>query len=98
MAWRASGQTAEAFSAAHGLTVGTLRWWSSRLRREERRQVAGPAIRLARVVRSADRAEPGGSRASGMVIELRDARIALEGRVDRDALAIVVAVLRADAR
>jgi hypothetical protein len=33
-AWRASGKTAEEFSASQGFAVGTLRWWSSRLRRE----------------------------------------------------------------
>lgn len=30
--YRASGQTAEVFAAKHGLTLSTLRWWSSELR------------------------------------------------------------------
>src|SRR5882724_2585971 len=87
-AWRASGQTVEAFAEDQGFTVGTLRWWSSRLRREERRQAAEPAVRLARVVRSAG-AEPSTQRPGGIVIELHDvaARIAIEARVDRISLA-----------
>jgi hypothetical protein len=31
--WRASGETAEAFSERKGLVATTLRYWSSRLRR-----------------------------------------------------------------
>ena len=31
-AWRASGLTADAFSADKAFSAGTLRWWSSRLR------------------------------------------------------------------
>ena len=32
--WRASGQTADEFAAAQGLTASTLRWWASQLKRE----------------------------------------------------------------
>jgi hypothetical protein len=31
--WKKSGLTAEVFGAEHGLNPGTLRWWSSALRR-----------------------------------------------------------------
>ena len=34
--WRRSGQTASEFASRHGLQVGTLRWWSSRLGRDTR--------------------------------------------------------------
>ena len=97
-AWRASGQTAAVYAAKQGLSVHALRSWSSRLRREEQTSVGGPTIWLARVVRSA---ADGAVRSAGkMVIELRDvqARIAIEGRVNREALATVLAVLREDAR
>jgi hypothetical protein len=102
-AWKASGQTAEVFAASHDLTAGTLRWWASRLRREERQQAAAPAVRLVRVVRpkpSAGRPREVSLPASGLVIELCDvhARIAIEGRVDHDALTTVLAVLRAGTR
>lgn len=98
-AWRASGQTAEVFAADHGFPVGTLRGWSSRLGREERRAAAPPVIRLARVVRAA-RAESSAPSSSGIVIELRDvsARIAIDGSVDRQTLATVLAVLREGTR
>src|SRR6185503_3055609 len=39
--WKKSGLTAEVFGAQHGLNPGTLRWWSSALRR--------PVARAARV-------------------------------------------------
>lgn len=98
-AWRASGQTAAVYAAEQDLSVSALRSWSSRLRREERTSVAGPTIRLARVVRSAA-TDTAVRSAGGMVIELRDvrARIAIEGRVDREALSTVLAVLREAAR
>lgn len=98
-AWKASGQTAEVFAEKQGLMAGTLRWWASRLRREQRQSDGSSSVRLARVVRterSAAQSEP----VSTMAIELRDlhARITFEGRVDRDALTTVLAVLRAGAR
>jgi hypothetical protein len=98
-AWRASGQTAAVYAVEQGLSVHALRSWSSRFRRADQTPVAGPTIRLARVVKSAAMDTPVRS-AGGIIIELRDvrARIAIEGRVDREALAAVVAVLREDAR
>jgi len=45
--WRRSGQTAREFAAGEGLQPGTLRWWSSALKREAPRgqfiEVAGPS-------------------------------------------------------
>jgi transposase-like protein len=32
--WRASGESAKAFSARHGLAANTLRWWALRLVRK----------------------------------------------------------------
>ncbi len=99
-AWKASGQTADVFAASHDFTAGTLRWWASRLRREARHQAAAPEVRLARVVgrrTSGRRTEEVTLPAAGLVLELLDvhARIAIHGRVDHDALATVLAVLRA---
>ena|ERR1700733_9207497 len=98
-AWRASGQTAAVFTAGQGFTVSALRWWSSRFGREDRRAADTPMIRLARVVRPAGGAADV-QRCNRMIIELRDvrARVAIDGRVDREALAIVLAVLREGAR
>lgn len=99
VAWRASGDTAAAFAAAQGFSVSALRAWSSRLGRAERRAVPTPPIRLVRVAR-ATRPHPGAAQPARMIVELGDvaARIAIEGRVDREALAAVVAVLREAAR
>lgn len=59
--WRASGQTARAFAAAHGVTDTALRYWAGRLAEEgrrngatSRRRPSGPTTTspaLARVVR-----------------------------------------------
>lgn len=46
--WRASGKTAEKYSAGRAWSAGTLLWWSSRLGRE----AAPPAVRIAQLVRS----------------------------------------------
>jgi hypothetical protein len=99
--WRASGQTAAVYAAEQGFTVGALRWWSSRLRREARRAAATPPIRLARVDRRVDGdTEAAMPRRGGLIIELHDvrARIAIDGRVDREALAAIVSVLREGVR
>jgi hypothetical protein len=83
--WRASGETAEAFCAAHGWSPNTLRWWSSRLSRDS----APPIVRVAQVVRAV---EPSGGGRGAIVVEQLDARvrITIEPGADRDALAIVL--------
>ena len=85
--WRASGKTAEKYSAGRGWAAGTLLWWSSRLGRE----AAPPAVRIAQLVRSpAPRSigQPVGT----IVIELLDARvrITVDTGVDRDTLTAVL--------
>jgi hypothetical protein len=47
MQWKKSGLTAELFAAQQGLTPGTLRWWSSALRRPA---VQGAELGIARLV------------------------------------------------
>jgi hypothetical protein len=41
--WRASGQTADAFASAHGVSAARLEWWASELRRRTARAAAGSA-------------------------------------------------------
>ena len=83
------------FATGQDFTVSALRWWSSRFAREARPSETTPTIRLARVERPLS-AEVGVPRTSRMVVELRDvrARLVLDGSVDREALATVMAVLR----
>ena len=90
--WRASGETAATYSARHGFTTSSLRYWASRFRRED--TLAGPVVRLAQVVRvpSTQRdEEPRGT----VVIELLDARarITVASDTDRAVLAMVLEVL-----
>jgi hypothetical protein len=88
--WRASGETAEAFSAREGFAANTLRWWSSKLAREK----AAGSVELVQVVRvpSAPAARPAGG---GVVVELAEARarIVIEPGVDAVTLKTVLAVL-----
>jgi transposase len=97
--WRASGKTAEEFSTDQGFAAGTLRWWSSRLRRDTRPRAATPSIRIARMVRSSATAISMATprQASGVVIELLDARarVLVDAGVDRETLGMVLAVMRA---
>jgi len=88
--WRASGETAEKYSARQGWSVGTLRWWSSRLGRE----ASVPVVRIAQLVRSPaprEHAEPAGA----IVVELLDAhmRVTIDPGADRDAAIAVLELL-----
>lgn len=96
--WRASGETAEAFSAREGFAASTLRWWSSKLGREPAGLKAAPRtvglVQLIRVPAAAavPRARAG---AAPVVIELLDqrARITVEAGVAAATLATVLAAL-----
>jgi hypothetical protein len=88
--WRASGETAEKYSAGRGWSAGTLLWWSSRLGRE------GPPlpVRVAQLVRSPvqrDRVEPAGA----IVVELLDARVrvTIDPGADRETVEVVLKLL-----
>ncbi len=66
--WRASGQTAETFSEGRAWSPHTLRWWSSRFRRESA-NAATPVIRIAQLTRT-----PSVERGA-IVVEALDARV-----------------------
>jgi hypothetical protein len=95
--WRASGQTAEEFSKGRPWSLSTLRWWSSRLRREASSGTA-PVVRVARLVRSS--APPPRERGGSIVVEVLDARlrITIEVGAERDTVAAVLGVLVPEAR
>ena len=88
--WRASGKTAESFSAGRGWSPQTLRWWSSRLGRK----AEAPIVRVAQLVRST----AGGSDARGdgaVVVEDLDARLrfTIEAGADRELVKTVLEVV-----
>jgi hypothetical protein len=88
--WRASGETAAVFAAREGLKVGTLRWWSSQLRREVTATAApapAPLVQLVRV--------PSRSSGTGVVVDLPDvrARVMVDPGFDRNTLALVLELL-----
>jgi hypothetical protein len=105
--WRRSGLTQAAYCQQHGLNAGTFCWWKRQLARRER---MAPAVRLgppARGKAAADllrttfapvriRAEEDHENSSRIEIVLPDQRcIRLCGRIDRQQLADVLAVLEA---
>lgn len=69
--WRASGQTAEEFSEGRPWSSKTLRWWSSRLKREGASASASatPIVRIAQLVR------PPAVERGAVVVEALDARV-----------------------
>ena len=95
--WRASGETAETYSTGRGFTAGSLRWWASRLRRED--AIAGPVVRLAQVVRTASPQRDEAPRGA-VVIELlaARARITVASDTDRAVLAMVLEILEQEGR
>lgn len=97
--WRASGQTAAEYSARHGFTAATLRWWSSRLKRSATVPDVAPGasdasrVRLARVVRRA--APPAPPPRGEVVVDLLGlgARVTVEAGAKRETLQVVLAAL-----
>jgi transposase len=96
--WQASGETAEAFSAREGFAASTLRWWSSKLRREPAGVRAAPrTVGMVQLIRVPAAVEAPRARASAapVVIELLDqrARITVEAGVEAATLTTVLAAL-----
>jgi hypothetical protein len=90
--WRASGQTADEFAAAHGLAPSTLRWWASQLKHEVATPTpAAPLVRMARVIRAPSSSTSGGS----VVIDVLDlrTRVTVEAGVTRAMLDAIFGAL-----
>ena len=101
--WRASGQTARAFAAAHGVTDTALRYWAGRLAEENQRNNATSRPRpngrattsppLARVVRSGEK--PTSSTDGRVIVLVGKATIIVERGFDDVHLRDVVRALSA---
>jgi transposase len=92
--WRASGLTADVYSARHGFAANSLRWWSSRLAREA---ASPPAtVRFAQLVRSPATVGDTASRGA-IVVEFLDARVRLTVDVgaERETLTHIIEVVLA---
>jgi hypothetical protein len=91
--WKASGDTAQVFSAREGIEAGTLKWWAVELRRELKKSTGAVPSPMVQLVRSGASAP----RTAGVVIDLLDAhaRITVEPGADRATLATVLELLRA---
>lgn len=80
--WRASGLTAGEFAAGRGFGGSTLRWWASRLGREQSafvRVVTAPSAEV---------------RDGPVEVHVGEARVVVRSGFDRATLAEVLAVLR----
>ena len=84
-AWRASGETADAFAQGKGFEGSTLRWWSSRLGRGEKPNFLRLVPKTCAVQVDA-----------GMVVEVGHARVRVEAGFNAKLLAEVVAALGGD--
>ena len=84
--WRASGETADTFSEGQPWKARTLRWWASRL---GRKATSTPVVRLAQLVRPADR--------GAVIVELLDSRvqITVEADAPSETVAAVLGILMA---
>jgi hypothetical protein len=81
-AWRASGQDASAFAAGKEFEASTLRWWASRLGREERPRIVAVVRRARSPVTPGD-----------IVVEVGGARVRVTPGFDGALLAEVVRAL-----
>jgi len=66
-AWRASGDSAEGFSEAHGWNARTLKWWARRVRRSQAGETPAGFVRL--IQRRSEGARTQGSAAIEVVLE-----------------------------
>src|SRR5208337_5139988 len=96
--WKASGLTSEQYCAGRDFTAGGLRHWSHRLGKTVGREVATPAVRLARVVRRQRTATPVERVAEPtgdvrLVVEVGEARVVVPRGFDAVTLGAVLEVL-----
>lgn len=91
--WRASGETAEEFSAGRPWSPKTLKWWASTLRRElASAGAAAPVVRVAQLVRSSARTD---AERGAIVVEALDARvrITVEAGAPAETVAAVLGII-----
>src|SRR5579883_2797492 len=90
--WRASGQTAEAYSVGRGFAASSLRWWSSKLGREQVVEApSGPVVRFAQLLRSPSVDQEDGA----IIVEMRDVgvRVTVAAGADGETVARIVEVM-----
>lgn len=92
-AWRASGLTATEFAASEGYRSGTLLWWSSELKRRERRgSSVGKAVGERSFVRMA-RVVPRAAEGTKLTLRVGSAEVEVRRGFDAGLLKEVVAAL-----
>lgn len=89
--WKASGVPATSFVEGRGYTASALRYWAKRLEREGQARPSEGAspVRIARLVRDDEPAEPTGS----ITVEVGRVRLTVGRGFDRGTLRDVLGVL-----
>lgn len=99
--WRRSGQTATGYCERHGLKLGSLRYWSGRIRREVAESLhetveaaAAKPARFARVRRRARVEAKVEARPAPLRLHVGDVQVEVPSEFDADLLGRVLEVLR----
>jgi len=99
--WRQSGETATRYCEQHGLKLGSLRYWSGRIRREvaeSLNETMEPAARkrprFARVRRRGRVEEKKEARPAPLRLHVGEVQVEVPSEFDADSLGRVLAVLR----
>ena len=99
--WRRSGQSATGYCEQHGLKLGSLRYWSGRIRREVAaslnetvEQAPAQPPRFARVRRRGRAESKSEAQSSPLRLCVGEVQVEVPRDFDADALTRVLAVLR----
>jgi hypothetical protein len=86
--WRASGESAVAYSAGRGWSAHSLRWWASRLGREAE-PTRSPSVSFAHLVRAT---VPERAPTTAVVVEWLEARVrvTVEAGADHELVCMVL--------
>jgi transposase len=88
--WKSSGESADEYAARLGVKPGTLRWWSSRLRRRVKADggvASEPSVRIVRVVAKEK------SAAGTLMVRVGTAQVEVRAGFDRSLLRELVEAL-----
>jgi hypothetical protein len=95
--WRRSGETATRYCEEHGLKLGSLRYWSGRIRGESGRAsnetLESSPPRFAKV-RRRGRSEASGDESSAVRLHVGEVQVVVGRDFDADTLGRVLEVLR----
>lgn len=96
--YRASGQGAEEYAAAHNLNAGTLCGWASKLGKEGARPSSTGRFLPVRIARAEDARASRGPASEIEVVLCNGRRVRIAGEVPREGLAELLALVEGGSR